>query len=251
MENANVVFTETGLCARLPEMAMKFRLFLSTMVFAYVCGLTAGGQTHFEFFARTPNKFGLDRRPFRGMALFLSRLSGLWFQPLPTNPSSAAAITIFHARHRRGTFLFLVVALWLSPLFGVAQVVTETGQITGDVKDPARAAVVGANVVLKDLQGAVKATTVSDGEGVYTFPSVQPGLYVVEVDANGFKHAVSTNLEVAASQIVRFDCNFVLAEVSENVTVSGRQRRKRLSRGNRECGRTARNDPNRQPSVHG
>ena len=128
---------------------MKFRLCLSTMVFASVCGLTAGARTHFEFFAHTPNKFGLDRRPFGGLALFLSRLSGLWFQTLPTNLSSAAAITIFHARHRRRTFLFLVVALRLSPLFAFAQVVTQTGQITGTVKDPAGAVVAGAHIVLR------------------------------------------------------------------------------------------------------
>jgi len=174
---------------------------------------------HFEFLARNPNEMGLDRKPFRATALFLSRLSGFWFQTLPTNLSAAAAITFFQARHRRGTFLFLAAALWLSPLFGVAQVVPKTGQITGVVKDPSRAAVVGANVVLKDLQGTVKATTVSDGEGGYTFPSVEPDFYIVEVDAKGFKHAVSPNLEVAAGQIVRFDCDFALAEVLENVIV--------------------------------
>ena len=103
---------------------------------------------------------------------------------------------MFRGRHRRGTKLVLAVALLLSCLAAVAQVVTQTGQITGTVKDPAGAIVAGANVSLKDLQGRVKATAVSDGEGVYAFASRRAGAYTVEVDATGFRHGASPNLEV-------------------------------------------------------
>ena len=51
----------------------------------------------------------------------------------------------------------------------------ETGQVTGTVKDPAQAVIAGANVALKDLQGRVKATAISDANGVYAFASVEPG----------------------------------------------------------------------------
>ena len=51
-------------------------------------------------------------------------------------------------------------------------------------------------------------------------PRVEPGTYVVEVDAKGFRHAASPNLEVAATQTVTFDCTLSIAEHSETVTVS-------------------------------
>src|SRR5271157_5505321 len=116
------------------------------------------------------------------------------------NVNFVAAGLVFQGRRGCGTILLLAFAFFLSSLSAVAQDVTQTGQITGTVKDPSGAMVAGANVVLKDLQGGVKATAASDGEGVYLFPSVQPGSYVVEVDAKGFKHVISSNLEVAAGQ---------------------------------------------------
>ena len=134
--------------------------------------------------------------------------------------NSAAALLMFRGRHRRGTNFLVAAAPLLSCLAAVAQVVTQTGQITGSVKDPAGAIVAGANVSLRDLQGKVKATAVSDGDGVYAFASLESGSYAVEVDATGFRHAASPNLEVAATQTVTFDCTLSIAGHTETVTVS-------------------------------
>ena len=119
---------------------------------------------------------------------------------MPGTHNSAAALLIFRGRHRRGTKLVLAVAMLLSCLAAVAQVVTQTGQITGTVKDPAGAVVAGANAVLKDSEGRATASAVSNSDGTYAFPSVQPGSYVVEVEAKGFKHIASPALEVVAGQ---------------------------------------------------
>jgi iron complex outermembrane receptor protein len=134
--------------------------------------------------------------------------------------NSAAALLMFRGRHRRGTKLVLAVALLLSCLAAVAQVVTQTGQITGTVKDPAGAVIAGANVVLKDSEGRATASAVSNSDGTYAFPSVQPGSYVVEVEAKGFRHIASPALEVGAGRSATFDCALSLAERSESVTVS-------------------------------
>jgi iron complex outermembrane receptor protein len=132
----------------------------------------------------------------------------------------AAAGLVFQGRSACGTIRLLAFALFLSSLSAVAQDVAQVGQIAGTIKDPSGAMVAGANVVLKDLQGGVKATVASDGAGVYLFPSVQPGSYVVEIDVKDFKHVVSSSLEVAAGRAVTFDCSVSLAERSERVTVS-------------------------------
>src|ERR1039457_5787353 len=102
---------------------------------------------------------------------------------LPGTDNSAAALPIFRGRHRRGTKPVLAVAMLLSCLAAVAQVVPQTGQITGTVKDPAGAVVAGANVVLKDSEGRATASSISNSDGTYAFPSVQPGSDVVEVEA--------------------------------------------------------------------
>ena len=78
----------------------------------------------------------------------------------------------------------------------------------------------GSQVILTNQQTKAKATAVTDSQGAYTFPSLQPGAYVVEVDATGFKASVSPELKVAAGQTVNFDFALTLAGVAQSVNVS-------------------------------
>jgi iron complex outermembrane recepter protein len=102
------------------------------------------------------------------------------------------------------------------PLF--AQNSTGTGQISGIVKDPVPAPIAGAQVVL--TRGRVKLRTNTDRQGTYIFSQLQPGTYVVEASAPGFKTGTSTELTVVARQTTRFDFSMVLAPMAESVTVS-------------------------------
>jgi iron complex outermembrane receptor protein len=95
-----------------------------------------------------------------------------------------------------------------------------TGQITGTVRDPDAAVVVGASVTVTNLTTQVRLTTVSDGRGVYTMASLEPGRYVAEAHAQGFATTVSAELVVAASQTVTADLSLALAGTAETVTVS-------------------------------
>ena len=96
----------------------------------------------------------------------------------------------------------------------------DTGQITGVVKDPDQAAVAGSQVTLTNQQTKAKATAVTDSQGAYTFPSLQPGAYMVEADATDFKASVSPELKVTAGQTVNFDFALTLAGVAQSVNVS-------------------------------
>jgi len=96
----------------------------------------------------------------------------------------------------------------------------DPGQVTGTVMDPARGVISGANVSLRDGQAKIKASVVSDAHGVYVFASVEPGAYIVEVEAKGFSHASSPTLQVASGQAITFDCTLSIAEHAESVTVS-------------------------------
>src|SRR4029079_5111597 len=82
------------------------------------------------------------------------------------------------------------------------------------------AVVSGAPVTLTNQQTRVKNTTVSNSQGGYKFPSLQPGAYVVEADVNGFKPATSPELKVAAGQTVNFDFALTLAGATYTVDVT-------------------------------
>ena len=78
-----------------------------------------------------------------------------------------------------------------SPVF--AQIAP--GEITGVVKDPDQAVVIGAPVTVTNQATQARITTVTSRTGRYTFSALLPGRYVVEARAEGFTAAVSPALE--------------------------------------------------------
>ena len=111
------------------------------------------------------------------------------------------------------------VALLLLAVSGLGQT-TNTGQIAGVVRDPDQAVVAGSQIILTNEQTKARTTATTDSQGAYTFPAVQPGAYLVEADATGFKASVSPELKVTAGQTARFDFSLTLAGVSNSVNVS-------------------------------
>ena len=99
---------------------------------------------------------------------------------------------------------------------------TITGVVTGTVLDPSGAAVAGAPVTLVDAGTGLRQSATSSASGEFVFPSVQPSLYSVIVEAQGFKRYQRTNIQVTAAE--RFSVGDVKLEVgalSDSVTVSG------------------------------
>src|SRR5712671_2759430 len=88
--------------------------------------------------------------------------------------------------------------------------------ITGVVKDPQQAVVVGAQIILKSPRAATRATTVTDGTGRYGFPALEAGRYVVEVHAKGFQIA-SEEIILGAGEGATRDFALSLAGEAESV----------------------------------
>ena len=117
-------------------------------------------------------------------------------------------------------FPALVLGMLLWTLSAFAQTAAGTGQITGVVTDPNQAVLAGAPVVLTNTQTQEKVTALTNGQGAFVFSGLQPGTYVVEVDAKGFKPSVGSALQVAAGQTVKSNFALTLAQATETVNVS-------------------------------
>jgi iron complex outermembrane receptor protein len=102
----------------------------------------------------------------------------------------------------------------------VAQTASGTARITGVVKDPTQAVLVGVQVVLTNMQSQVKVETVTNDQGAYAFPSLRSGTYIVQVDAKGFNPRTSGELKVAEGQVINSDFALTLAGTTQSVTVS-------------------------------
>lgn len=116
--------------------------------------------------------------------------------------------------------LFFSCLSLLAGLSAIAQTVSGMGKIIGVVRDPTRAVLVGAQVVLTNVQTKAELKAVTDTQGAYAFPSLQAGTYTVEVSAKGFAPDKSGDLNVTEGQTVDSDFALALAGTTQSVTVS-------------------------------
>ncbi len=93
-----------------------------------------------------------------------------------------------------------LVALSLSLLSVSLLAQAGSSSIEGTVSDPTGAVVPGANVVLTNTAMGVVLKAISDGAGAYSFPSIPPGVYSIEVDGANFASYRLSDVKVVIGQ---------------------------------------------------
>ncbi len=115
-------------------------------------------------------------------------------------------------------FLFILIAVCgFSPLARGQQ---GTAAISGDVTDPQGAAVANATVHIADSATGVSRDTQTDAEGRFQFLSLQPGTYVIRVEATGFRTATADKVEAVVSTTKHFSIKLELGAITDSVVVS-------------------------------
>src|SRR6202158_1324480 len=109
----------------------------------------------------------------------------------------------------------LTLAILLVCRAATAQVLY--GTLVGIVTGSDGKAVVGATVTATEVQTGIQHQQVTDSSGNYGLRDLQPGIYDVEVMANGFGRTRKTGLVVSANLIVRDDESLSVASVSQSV----------------------------------
>jgi hypothetical protein len=103
---------------------------------------------------------------------------------------------------------------------GVASAQVLYGSLTGNVTDPANAAVPGAQVEAVNQGTNVKSDATTDDRGVYRFTDLQAGLYKVTVTAKSFNTFVENNVQVQVNEVRRVDVQLQIAQTTATVEVS-------------------------------
>src|SRR5262245_9396210 len=112
----------------------------------------------------------------------------------------------------------LAVLVWsLLSLPGFAQTL---GTITGEVKDSSGAVIPGVTVTVTNKATNAVRTTASNEVGLFDFPALQPGIYTVKSELDGFRTS-SRDVEVQVQQTVRVNFALELGTISEQTTVTG------------------------------
>ncbi|MBI3681014.1 MAG: TonB-dependent receptor [Acidobacteria bacterium] len=98
---------------------------------------------------------------------------------------------------------------------------SQTGQITGRVRDASDAVVPGVTITVTNQATGAARETKSNEVGYYTVPSLPAGAYRVSLQADGFKSASRVDLQLSVEQILRADFVLEVGSVSESVEVKG------------------------------
>lgn len=131
-------------------------------------------------------------------------------------------MTMTKCRTTCGSARRWIVALCLAclafPILAAAQ--TELGHVSGRVTDQSGAVVADTEVEIRNVDTNLSLAVKTNQDGLYTFPSLRPGHYVLAVQKSGFKTVTVTQFTLnAQDQATR---NFVLqvGSASESVTVT-------------------------------
>src|SRR5688500_16654584 len=148
--------------------------------------------------------------------------------------SDVHRVSLFHPNYRRRTNGFPEVQAmnrvrtWLAAisLMAVAALPVhaqvQTGSILVRVTDAQGGAVPGVTVTLSSPVLVAGTTTgVTDTGGVNRFPSLQPGVYSVKLELQGFRTVIRENVVVQVGATVPLDLQLSVATVAETVTVTG------------------------------
>ncbi|MBX7172096.1 MAG: TonB-dependent receptor [Pyrinomonadaceae bacterium] len=113
--------------------------------------------------------------------------------------------------------LCLLICALLLTIVSVAQ--QGTGQISGIVKDSNGATIPNATIKLKNLGTNLEKTAVTNGDGFYLIPDIQPGSYQVSANAQGFKEA-KQDIQVTVGSKLTVNLEAGVQNVNAEVTIT-------------------------------
>ncbi len=117
---------------------------------------------------------------------------------------------------RAFALLGLILGLILTPSRASAQA---TGQITGVVTDNSRAVVPGVTVEVTNQATGLSRSAVTELDGVYTIPLLNPGVYEAKASLSGFRTTVRGGVAVTVNEASRVDLQLQVGSISEQVNV--------------------------------
>ena len=111
--------------------------------------------------------------------------------------------------------LLIWLCLSATPLFAQA-----TAAINGRIVDQGSAVLPGATVTVTNAGTGAARTTVTNAEGLYTVPALNPGMYNVKAELTGFETIERKNVELITGTTLTVEIQLRLAGIEESVTVS-------------------------------
>ncbi|MDQ6788090.1 MAG: carboxypeptidase-like regulatory domain-containing protein [Acidobacteriota bacterium] len=117
-------------------------------------------------------------------------------------------------------FLTFFVMLISTLLVGSIYAQSGTSNIRGAVKDQQGAAIPGATVKLTNPATGFTRTTTTSDDGNYTFPTIPPGKYTIEITAGNFKTSIVREIDALVDNTNTQDVTLQAGNVTAIVDVN-------------------------------
>ncbi len=112
------------------------------------------------------------------------------------------------------------VMAMMSPLGGWAQIQITTGTIQGEVTDRSGGLVPDALIEVRSLDTNATRTAKSDGNGNFSFLSMQPGNYELSASKSGYATTVQKNIVLTVGQAISLKVAMTISSVAETIIVN-------------------------------
>jgi len=117
---------------------------------------------------------------------------------------------------------FVAVSMLLVILAsGAALAQSATGEVNGNVLDPTGAVVSGAKVTLANRGTGISDSTTTNGSGYFLFINLQPGVYTLTVEKQGFKKTATEPFTLEVNQNLTQPIRLAVGSAAEVVEVRG------------------------------
>src|SRR5258706_6424960 len=119
----------------------------------------------------------------------------------------------------RRTLAVVLVAAMVVP----AAAQTDTGEISGVVRDTQGGVLPGAIIVAAHLDSGTRIERVTDGQGRYFLASLRTGTYTISAELAGFRRTIRSSVTLQLGQSLGVDFVLEAGGVTEDVVVTGDQ----------------------------
>jgi Carboxypeptidase regulatory-like domain len=114
----------------------------------------------------------------------------------------------------------LVIAVMVVAAHSAYAQSSATGTLTGAVSDPSGGVLPGVTVTAHNIQTGVTRTSVTDGSGNWTLPTLPTGKYDLGFELDSFKKLVRADVTVEAAVARTVNVSLEVGSLTESVTVT-------------------------------
>ena len=98
---------------------------------------------------------------------------------------------------------------------------TNTGEISGVVRDSQGGVLPGTTVIAEHVESRIRVERVTDGQGRYFLPSLRVGTHLLTLELTGFRRVLRSGVIVQLGQTLALDFALEVGGLTEEVRVTG------------------------------